>query len=143
MYFKLGKGFTILLLALLFVFSYKPIIAKAVNHEKNTNVKTITFTAQPAQCVTLRQGRDCFANIRLKWQTPLKQNICLFQEDQQQKIKCWESHDHANIVIEFESNESISYQLRTLSDNKIIAQTHIKVSWLHKSSTRKRRWRLF
>lgn len=145
MYSNLGKGFTIFSTVLLFVFSYLPTIAtaKATAPKKDSEVTTVSFTAQPEQCVTLRQGRDCFASIKLQWQVPSKQAVCLFQEGQQQKIKCWEHHDHGDMVIEFESNESINYQLRSLSNNKVIMQTQIKVSWLHKSSARKRRWRLF
>jgi hypothetical protein len=143
MYFNFGKGFTILFLALLYVFISKPTIAKTVAHQKSIEAKPTSFTAQPGQCVTLRQGRKCFANIRLQWKTPLKQDVCLFQTGQEREIKCWKSHDHAEMVLEFESNESISYQIRTLNGNKIIAQTQIEVSWLHKSRARKRRWRLF
>jgi len=143
MSFNLGKGFTILLLVPLCVFTSQPTIAKAVAHQKSIEAKSTSFTAQPEQCVTLRQGRKCFASIQLQWKIPLKQNVCLFQEGQQKKIKCWKNHEHANMVIEFESNESINYELRSLSDNKIIAQTQIKVSWVHKRTTRKRRWRLF
>jgi len=143
MYFSFGKGFTILITMLLFIFINKPVIAKANVHKKSTEVTSSALTAQPAQCVTLRQGRKCFASIKLHWKTPLKQAICLFKEGQQKKIRCWNNHDHADMVIEFESNESINYQLRRLNDNKVIMQTQVKVSWLHKSSARKRRWRLF
>jgi len=143
MYFNLGKGFTICFTVLLFVFSHKPTLAKATVQKNNIAVKEVSFTAQPEQCVTLRQGRKCFASIQLQWQTPTKQAVCLFQEGQQEKIKCWQHHDQGKTVIEFESNESINYQLRRLNDNKVIMQTQVKVSWLHKSSARKRRWRLF
>jgi hypothetical protein len=143
MYFNLGKGFTIVFTLVLFMLTYRPIVVKANEHQDKAKLEATTLTAQPKQCVTLRQGRKCFANIHLQWKTPSKQNICLFQAGQQQKIKCWQNHDNAEMIIEFESNESINYQLRRLTDNKIIAQTQIKVSWLHKGSARKRRWRLF
>ena len=143
MYFNLGKGFTLSFTALLFTLSYKPTIAMANVDEKKPEIKAISFTAHPAQCVTLRQGRNCFHDIKLQWQAPLQQEVCLVQAGQQKKLKCWKNRGYGDMVIEFESNESITYQLRRLSDNKIIAQTQIKVSWQHKSSARKRRWRLF
>tara|TARA_B110000467_G_scaffold157762_1_gene172955 strand:- start:1508 stop:1945 length:438 start_codon:yes stop_codon:yes gene_type:complete len=145
MYSSFGKGITIFYTVLLFIISCQPTIAvaKADQHKRNSEVKLSTLSAQPDQCVTLRQGRDCFATIKLQWKTPLKQAVCLFQKGQQRKIKCWDNHDHGDMFIEFESNESINYQLRTLKGNRIIIQTQIKVSWLHKSSARKRRWRLF
>jgi hypothetical protein len=101
------------------------------------------FKALPEQCVTLRQGRDCFAKINMHWQSNSKKTLCLYQKGLEQHIKCWHNIDSATITIEFISNKSTSYQLRRLSDNKLIAETQVKVSWLHKSSARKRRWRLF
>ena len=101
------------------------------------------FKALPEQCVTLRQGRDCFAEINIHWQSHSKKTLCLYQKGLEQHIKCWYNNDSANITIEFISNKNVDYQLRSLSDNKLIAETQVKVSWLHKSSARKRRWRLF
>lgn len=143
MYFNPGKGSTIRFTLLLLLFSYQPITAKANAQQSRGDIKSVLFTAQPEQCVTLRQGRDCFASIQLQWQTPTEQTVCLFREKELTKIKCWQKSDHGEVAIEFESNESITYQLRTVNDDKLIAQTQIKVSWLHKSSARKRRWRLF
>jgi len=143
MYFNLGKGFTICFTVMLCVFSPTSAIAKAIDQKNDIEVNVVHFTAQPEQCVTLRQGRKCFANIQLQWQAPEKQAVCLFQEGQQEKIRCWQHHDRGELLLEFESNESVNYQLRTLNDNKVIMQTQVKVSWVHKSSARKRRWRLF
>jgi len=33
--------------------------------------------------------------------------------------------------------------LRTVNEDKVIAETQVEVSWQHKSTSRKRRWRLF
>jgi hypothetical protein len=141
MYFNVGKGITKLSFMMIFVLLCLPTMAK--QKTKKNEVAPSSFTAQPDQCVTLRQGRDCFASIELHWKAPSKQAVCLFQEGKQRKIKCWNNHDHGDMVIEFESSESINYQLRTVEENKLLLQTHITVSWLHKSSARKRRWRLF
>lgn len=101
------------------------------------------FSVLPEQCVTLRQGRDCFAEVNISWQSDSKQSLCLYQEGIEKHIVCWHEHDSADIAIDFVSNKNINYQLRNISDNKVVAETEIKVSWLHKSNARKRRWRLF
>ncbi|PKI13898.1 DUF3019 domain-containing protein [Colwellia sp. 12G3] len=140
MYSSVGKGIAIVPLLLLYSLF-------ACQHVKANELKIIkaevAFTALPEQCVTLRQGRDCFATVELAWQSPSKQSFCLYQEGKKQQLGCWQDNDNVQIKIEFESNKSIKYQLRAVSDNKIIAETQVEVSWQHKNTTRKRRWRLF
>jgi hypothetical protein len=122
--------------------------AEQTNTDKISSVsadkhRSIEFSALPEQCVTLRQGRDCFAEINIHWQSSNMQTLCLYQKGVEQHLKCWRNSESAHITIEFISNKSVSYQLRNLSNDKLIAETEVKVSWLHKSSIRKRRWRLF
>jgi hypothetical protein len=161
MYSNLGKGIALLLF---FGFCRPYNLASAEEFESKTantpiadalekmaeadltSLTEIDFVAQPDQCVTLRQGRDCFATIKLKWQASAKENICLYQNDQQgksQQLMCWKNNNAAQINIEFQSNESINYQLRTSKNNHVIAETQVKVSWQYKTTSRKRRWRLF
>ncbi len=127
-----------------------PIANALVNRTSNqsinadvVNIREINFIAQPAQCVTLHQGRDCFTTITLQWRTQIKQDICLYQNDNNEQLKCWKNSNSAKHTIEFESNESINYQLRIPQNNQLIAQAQVTVSWLHKKHSRKRRWRLF
>ena len=112
--------------------------------EVNLALKVSTsFHALPAQCVTLREGRDCFAEVTMHWQSQHKQSLCLYQEGLEQHLGCWHDNNTAHIAIEFISNKNVNYQLRTAHNNVIVAETEVTVSWLHKGSTRKRRWRLF
>lgn len=107
------------------------------------NSTEVAFTALPEQCVTLRQGRACFATVELQWQSAQKYNFCLYQEGKKKQLGCWQNNNNIQIKVEFESNKSIKYQLRTLTDNKVLAETQVEVSWQHKNTSRKRRWRLF
>ncbi len=115
--------------------------------DKPTMSTKITFSVQPQQCVTLRQGRDCFATINLQWQKSTELSLCLYQIDQQhnnkQQVKCWQKSRQGQISIAFESSDNITYQLRSIKDDHLLAETQIVVSWLHKKNTRRRRWRLF
>jgi len=103
----------------------------------------VSFVAQPEQCVSLRQGRNCFASIKLEWQADTKQSLCLYQYGHKKEIACWQDDKTAQFEFEFESDETVIYQLRSLKNEQVIAQTQVKVSWLHKKSSRKKRWRLF
>ena len=145
MYSNVGKGFAIVQLLLLYsLFLCEQVNAKELKTvTKPVNNMGIAFTALPEQCVTLRQGRNCFATVELAWKSPSKHSFCLYQEGKNKQLGCWQNNDEVQITIEFESNKSIKYQLRAVSDNKIIAETKVVVSWQHKNTTRKRRWRLF
>ncbi|MCI2283227.1 DUF3019 domain-containing protein [Colwellia sp. MSW7] len=125
--------------------SYIPLSTATKNPVVNDNIE---LRLQPQQCVTLRQGRDCFATIKVQWQKTMPQSLCLYQvnkklNDQRRQLKCWENNHQGQINIEFESSETIIYQLRTQQGDRLVAQTKVVVSWLHKNTTRRRHWRLF
>jgi hypothetical protein len=145
MYSKVGKGIAIVHVKILLLLMVNLLITNSVRAEESKTVKmpSVSFTALPEQCVTLRQGRACFATVELQWKSPSKQNFCLYQEGKKKQLGCWQNNNNVHIKIEFESNKSVKYQLRSLSDDKVIAETQVEVSWQHKNTSRKRRWRLF
>ena len=145
MYFKLGNGIAILhtKVALLLLFSLLVICPVMADESETFNSGEVTFTALPEQCVTLRQGRACFATVELQWQSLAKESFCLYQEGKKKQLGCWQNNNKVQIKVEFESNKTIKYQLRTVSEYKVIAETQVEVSWQHKNTARKRRWRLF
>jgi len=136
MYSSISKGIALLVLMMTGN-------AQAANAEEKTQV---SFSVQPQQCVTMRQGRDCFATLKIQWQHALAPALCLYQmtnEQTHKQLKCWSNSSQGKAVIEFESSENIHYQLRSFEGDKLIAEAEVVVSWLHKNNTRRRRWRLF
>ena len=105
--------------------------------------KQLTLVAQPAKCVTLHQGRKCFAKIKFQWQSPIQGDFCLYQQQQGQVIRCWQGSRGNKLNFEFESSEKIAFEIRNQQNNKVVAATAVDVSWVHKAAPRKRRWRLF
>lgn len=146
MSFNVDKGFVILLLVLFLgsnqLVSAKDVVSK-VAFKPKTLMSTVTLVSLPDKCVTLREGRDCFATVTLEWHIQQKQHVCLYQSDKNKPIQCWENKINAKIKIEFESNKSLNYQLRKVNTETVLAETVVEVSWVHKQTTRKRRWRLF
>lgn len=141
MYSNVVKGVTALKPLLLF--GLVMMTQAEATETTELNSTEVAFTALPEQCVTLRQGRACFATVELQWQSAQKYNFCLYQEGKKKQLGCWQNNNNIQIKVEFESNKSIKYQLRTLTDNKVLAETQVEVSWQHKNTSRKRRWRLF
>lgn len=102
-----------------------------------------TFSVLPAKCITLTQGRQCFATVTFTWHAPLKGNYCLYQVGNKQALDCWYNQQKNTATFEFQSSKTLQYQLVAYDFDKVIAETSIEVSWVHKASPRKRRWRLF
>jgi len=143
MYSSVCKGFALLVFTL---FNLFVLLVKA--EEIPVISADITFNVQPQQCVTLRQGRDCFATITILWQNQTAQTLCLYQVRNEpalnkEKLMCWSKSKKGQTSLEFESHDNLTYQLRTLKGDHLLAETEIVVSWLHKKTTRRRRWRLF
>ncbi len=143
MYSSVSKGFALLLFITLGCF-----ISTANAEDKPTLSTKIAFSVQPQQCVTLRQGRDCFATVTIQWQKQTEQALCLYhvnkkQDQRKKQLVCWPKSKEGHTNIEFESNDNLTYQLRTLKGDHLLAEAEIVVSWLHKATTTRRRWRLF
>ncbi len=102
-----------------------------------------TFSVLPAKCITLTQGRQCFATITFTWQTQAQGNYCIYQVGKKEAIDCWFNQKQNSITFEFESNKTMHYQLVAYDFDKVIAEAAVEVSWVHKASPRKRRWRIF
>jgi len=143
MYSSVSKG-----VALLFISSFIVFIPISSAENKSTATDQVDFKVQPQQCVTLRQGRDCFATINIHWKQTNQQSLCLYQVkknniNQKRQLMCWKKAQQGQARIDFQSSDNLTYQLRTLEDDQLITESEVVVSWLHKNTTRRRRWRLF
>jgi len=109
----------------------------------------VDFTALPSNCIALRHGRTCYANVTLNWISSIKQDYCIYIKQPrkerilQHSIKCWTNSNGNQVIFNFESNKKVEFQLVSSKDNKVIAETAVEVSWVHKAAPRKRRWRIF
>ena len=143
MYSSVCKG-----IALLFYCICSFFISLVQAEEKTTLSTKVAFSVQPQQCVTLREGRDCFATITVQWQKTTEQALCLYQintkkVNSQKQLICWPKSNKGQASIAFESSDNLTYQLRSLKEEQLVAETEIVVSWVHKKTTTRRRWRLF
>jgi len=136
MYFKLSKGF-----ALLTILGFGGIFSHPA-HSAELVVAPQQLIAQPALCVALDEGRKCFTKVTLTWTTVTVGDFCLYQKSPRRKVKCWQQSKGNNTLLEFESSEKLTFQLID-QKNVPVAETLVDVSWVHKATPRKRRWRLF
>lgn len=109
------------------------------------NQNQVMLQMTPKMCVALTEGRTCYAKVTIEWSTSYTGDFCIVKvdnENTQQKIQCWTQSKGSSLSFEFESSESLTYQIIT-NNNKTLAETTLNVSWVHENSPRKRRWRLF
>ncbi len=144
MYFKLSNGYVWFTLLLVFFSSITTISAQQIQSNKQATLTTaVVFSAKPANCVALHQGRQCYAKVSLQWNTPSVGDFCIYEKISSKVLQCWKGSRGNNVQFEFESSSKVEYQLVEIDNDKVLAETAINVSWVHKASPRKRRWRLF
>ena len=134
MYFSVSKVLDGLLVLLLF---YTPYSASV---EPET-VFITTLSAQPTSCITLHQGRKCYTDITIEWQSTISDDYCLYQG--KNIIHCWPKSNKDKKLISFESKENVIFYLAKRNSGEILAETTVTIGWVHNATPRKRRWRLF
>ncbi|MEW6989241.1 DUF3019 domain-containing protein [Colwelliaceae bacterium 6441] len=141
MYFKRSNGFTSFVILLLLQSLSMDVLAQ---RDQKLNLNTeIAFSAKPASCVALHQGRKCYAQVSLVWQSAQLGSFCIYQKVSNKLVQCWKDSKGSQVSFEFESSEKLEYQLVSIEKNRVLAEAAVDVSWVHKASPRKRRWRLF
>lgn len=121
----------------IFLFSVIGFVANARAGSEQELANSIKLT--PDTCVTLQQGRLCYAKITIQWQSITPANVCL--KVNQIQLQCWQDSQRGQIHYEFVGSESMPVQLVT--DEMVLAETVIKVNWVQKNPKIKRHWRLF
>lgn len=103
----------------------------------------VEFNAQPAKCIALRQGRQCYAAVTLSFKLGEVSDYCIYEQPVASPLRCWHNTNQSNLRIEFESSTKTAYLLVNTLTKKVVSVTQVDVGWVHKTTSRKRRWRLF
>jgi len=99
---------------------------------------------KPSQCVSLRQNQDCYSQLSIQWQARQQGDYCLYSEQQQNAIFCWENSQKGQLQTEMKINGDTQFWLKAKNSQKIIAQTQIKHAWVHKKQRLSfSSWRVF
>lgn len=104
-----------------------------------TNSPPISLKLTPETCVALQQGRLCYANVNISWQSNEPQDLCL--KIGQQQLQCWQASRSGQLRYEFVGQETTEVQLVNAEGELVKAL--IKVNWVQKNPKIKRHWRLF
>lgn len=121
----------------LFALAIAPVNAQEQTADSNTLV------AIPDTCVALREGRNCYADVEVSWRQQQIGNYCLRNSDSKHIIQCWLMQHKGLFRYEFDSTETVGFELINSDNGKIVASTEIQLQWVYKNRQKKRRWRLF
>ncbi|ALO43876.1 DUF3019 domain-containing protein [Pseudoalteromonas phenolica] len=95
-----------------------------------------SLVIKPITCVVKSLGEECQMRANVIWQSPVSQNICLFQDKLQ--LKCWAKQNQVSELIDVTLDKTMVFSLRDSKQRTLVEQT-IKV---HALSSRKYRRKL-
>lgn len=99
----------------------------------------LDFSVSPTKCVTMEQGRRCYADIVVTWKSSQPLDACLILD--QQRLHCWAQQRSAQLEFEFVGSQNATLALQ--QGPEILARQEIQVSWVHSDTRRRSYWRLF
>ena len=97
----------------------------------------------PNKCVALRKGRECFATIKVKWHASQSDKYCLRRLSDKQQLNCWSASTAGKFSYVFSSSTDEQLELVRAKDDRVLAVSKIRVSWVYNSNKRRKRWRVF
>jgi hypothetical protein len=104
---------------------------------------TVSLLIEPKQCVSMREGLDCYATVKLNWRSSVKANYCLYSDQSQQALQCWQNKQTADFHSEVVSNENVRFFITMHQEKKELASTTMRVVWVHKRKRSPVSWRVF
>ncbi len=99
--------------------------------------------ALPDTCVALREGRNCYAEVDITWHQQQIGNYCLRNAQSKHIMQCWLMQQKGLFRYQFDSAETVGFELISSDNGKVVASTEIQLQWVYKNRQKKRRWRLF
>ncbi len=103
----------------------------------------VYFDLKPNSCITMSKGKDCYGDLMLTWTLQSPKNVCLYREQVGRPIFCWSKRLTGNYSGQFVLSESSKYSLVDVESKEVLFTDSIAVTWVHKESRKRRRWRLF
>lgn len=104
---------------------------------------TLSLVIKPITCVVKSLGEACQMTANIAWQSPISQDLCLFQNEL--RLKCWEKQHTVSELIDVTLDKTMIFSLRDKNQRLLVEQT-IKVHALSSSKYRRKLksdWSLF
>lgn len=104
---------------------------------------TVSLSIQPEQCVSMREGLDCYAKVKLNWQSSINANYCLYSDQSQQALQCWQGKQTGDFYSEVVSNKDVRFFITKQQEAIELASIVMRVTWVYKRKRSPVSWRVF
>lgn len=132
------NNYQFICIALLFVFAKAAI---AADQHRNSS---INLSLKPKECVVLKEGDKCYADVTIKWKSSESNSLCLYRALEEVQLTCWQNQSEGQFMERLVMQEPVDYYLTTSDGSEILAKETLHLFWVHKKSNRPNStWRLF
>jgi hypothetical protein len=119
------------------------LISTRVIADENMTSSAATLRLSPNQCIAISQGKTCYVDVELMWQTRVKSGYCLYSSQSEQALLCWKKQNKGQYKNEISSSQNVQFLLKD-HQNNTLATTELKIAWIYKKNARSRsNWRMF
>lgn len=102
------------------------------------------LTVKPNRCISLHQGQVCYQQVKLSWRTPVDGQYCLYVEQNEAALTCWQGAAQTEYHYTFEGSESTYFEIRPYGETRVLGRVKLQLASVYKTSTRSHsKWRLF
>ena len=106
-------------------------------------IPSVSLSIQPEQCVSMREGLDCYAKVTVSWQSSDNADYCLYSDQSQQALQCWQGKHSGDFYREVVSNKDVRFFMTKQQEILELASTEMRVSWVYKRKRSPVSWRVF
>ena len=105
----------------------------------------VTFDLKPRVCVLSSDEDTCYDQINVSWAADRPMSLCLFDKDLDKPIICWDNKHSGEYTMNIETSDSLSFTLKEVQSNQLLASKTFEVIHDHKQYRRARRnaWAFF
>ncbi len=105
---------------------------------------TSSFRLEPEQCVAMRQGQQCYVDVKITWRMEDADSYCLFSSLQAKALRCWSNVKTGEFQREMSAKNNIVFSFKKQNSSKILFSKKLEMAWVYDKSTRKNiSWRMF
>lgn len=79
---------------------------------ERSSIPLIQFSLKPRLCVLSEGEAVCRDTIEIKWTAKQARSLCLYKNDDEQPLRCWDSVAQGAHVIELAASQNIDFSLR-------------------------------
>lgn len=120
------------------------VFAKAAIAADQHHNASITLSLKPKECVVLKEGDKCYADVTVKWQANASSSLCLYRAPDEVQLACWHNQSDGQFTEKLVMREPVDYYLATVDGSEILKKETLHLFWVHKKSNRPNStWRLF